>query len=59
MIVEQPESPSYGGPVRLPPVDLEIDAIDRCLRALLPLAADARSRVLDYLDARLKPDEGA
>lgn len=43
-------------------VDPEIDALDVCLRALLPLDAAARSRVIEYLDDRLKPrpsDEAA
>lgn len=51
---------SGDAPLTVPPgfsraPDPEIEAIGACLRVLLPLDAAARSRVLDYLDDRLKP----
>lgn len=36
------------------PADPEIDALETCLLALLPLEPAARSRVLEYLDDRLQ-----
>lgn len=35
--------------------DPEIDALAACLKALLPLPSDAQSRIIEYLDDRLKP----
>jgi hypothetical protein len=48
-----PAAPEPG--VYVEPYDPELGALGVCLRALLPLSAAARSRVLEYLDDRLKP----
>jgi hypothetical protein len=40
-------------PPTVPPLDVEVAALERCFRTLLPFDVHTRQRILEYLDSRL------